>query len=118
MDDIKKERYTKLLWQNTAEFISSISTRASLITVTNVTLAGREKKVHIHLSVYPETEETKAIAFLERHVYELRDYLKDHMRIGFLPVIEFGIDEGEKARQKFDELLHKEKGGATDSDIV
>ena len=44
MDDIKKERYIKLLHQNAAAFISSISTRASLITVTKITLSKGEKK--------------------------------------------------------------------------
>jgi len=118
MDDIKKERYIKLLHQNAAAFIASISTRVSLITVTKVTLSKGEKKAQIHVSVYPEVEEVKALAFLERHVYEMRDYLKEHMRVGFLPLIRFAIDEGEKARQKFDKLLREEKGGASDSGAV
>jgi ribosome-binding factor A len=118
MDEKKKERYIESLKRAVADFISHTSNRGSLITVTDVTLSKKEKRVYINISVYPESEEERALAFLKRNISEAREYIGKHVRIGFLPTINFQIDEGEKARRAFDEVLAKQKGGASETDAV
>ncbi len=88
-----------------AEFLQRESNHLSLITVTNVGLSKDGKAATIFFTVLPPEKEKAALDFVKRKRSDFRAYVKDHSRIQRLPFFDFAIDEGEKNRQKTDELL-------------
>ena len=93
------------LQEAAATFVGSISNRTSLITITRSVLAPHEDRVTFYVSVFPEDAEGPAIGFLMRKRTECKEYLKNTIRNGKIPHVEFVLDEGEKKRQRVDELL-------------
>ena len=89
----------------TAKFLHEQATSRSLITVTDFRLSSDGRHATALISVLPSEAETSALDFANRRRQELRKYVQDHLRIGFVPTIQFAIDEGEKHRQKIDKLL-------------
>lgn len=65
-------------------------------------------KADILITVYPEENEEKVLNYLKRKQGLLARYLKNNSRIGVLPFLTFGIDGGEKNRQRIDELSQKD----------
>ena len=53
----------------------------------------------------PDEKEKLALAFVKRKRGELRAFLKKNIQIKIIPFIDIQIDQGEKNRQKIDELL-------------
>ena len=72
-----------------SEYINRESNRRSMITVTDVHIGQREKRVIIFVSVFPETETRAACDFLNRKRSEFREYLKKNTRLRSLPIVEF-----------------------------
>lgn len=89
----------------TAQFLEEESNRTSLITVTNFELSPSLAKGTAFISVYPESAEVAALGLAKRKRSELRDYIKNHSRTRTIPRLDFEIDQGEKNRQRIDELL-------------
>ena len=58
-------------------------------------------------TVFPETMEKTALEFAKRKRGELKQFVIDNSRIGFVPQLDFAIDLGEKNRQKIDQLLNE-----------
>ncbi len=77
----------------------------SLITVTRVLLSPDNKKATIMVSVLPREKEKAAYGFIRRNLGELRKYVTKGLKINPIPFLDVQIDEGEKNRQKIDELL-------------
>ncbi len=103
--DYKHDRSVSLIQKLIAEYIARESGRQSLITVTNVLLSDDRKYATILLSVFPQTEEEKALALLKRHASSIRSYIKEHARLGSAtPFLNIKLDDGEKNRQRIDEL--------------
>ena len=92
-----------------SEFIERNTNRQSLITVTGAKVSKDRKNLTILLTVFPESEEEKALSFLNRKRWEARDYLKQRLRTRVIPFISFKIDQGEKNRQRVHELLESEE---------
>jgi ribosome-binding factor A len=90
-----------------SEFIATTSNRNSLITITSTVLTPSGDRVTFYVSVYPEDAELPALGFLMRKRGDIRNYLKDNMSLSRIPHVEFLRDEGEKSRQKVDELLNQ-----------
>lgn len=113
----RDERYEELMRTAAATFIQRESNGTSLITVTGVKTANKLKNVTVFFTVLPENKENEALDFLQRNRAEFREYLKSHSRLGRLPEIEFGIDFGEKNRQRIDELSRGEevRGAASEA---
>lgn len=105
MSEHRALRLSEELKQHAANFLEHESNRQSLITVTNVSLSPDLKRVTIFLSVYPEAQEETALSFARRNQPAFRDYLKQHARLKFIPRISFELDQGEKNRQRIEELL-------------
>ncbi len=103
----KEEKINKEMKKIFAQFIERESNRNSLITVTRCKISKDLKHIKVFVSVLPEEEEAKALAFLERRKWDARDYMKKRIRIRILPFVEFLLDQGEKNRQKIDQLLKK-----------
>jgi ribosome-binding factor A len=101
----RNETYLQQLKEYAADFVSLNSNRTSLITVTRAKLFDGNEKVTFFVSVFPEDAEGPAIGFLMRKRGECKQYIKENSRIQRVPHVEFAIDDGEKNRQKVDELL-------------
>lgn len=78
----------------------------SLITVTRVLLSPDGKSATIMISVLPREKEQAAYGFIRRNLGELRKHVTKGLKINPIPFLAVEIDEGEKNRQKIDELLH------------
>jgi ribosome-binding factor A len=105
-----QDRRTSLalhLQELAAAFVSAESNRTSLITVTRAELSEKLDKVTFHVSVFPEDAEGPAIGFLMRKRGECREYIMEHASMKRVPHVEFVLDEGEKNRQRVDELLNE-----------
>lgn len=90
-----------------AQFISRESNRESLITVTRSAMSSDYKHVTIFLSVIPESQTEKAIAFAKRVRSDFREFLKQKTVMHPIPTVDFVLDTGELNRQRVDELTRK-----------
>ena len=101
----RRERLLSSLQRLTAEFLERQAGGQSLITVTGLELSSDGRQATVLVSVFPEAREAAALDFANRQQAELRQYIKDHLQLRQLPRFHFGLDEGEKHRQKVEELL-------------
>jgi len=90
-----------------AQFLGKENNRTSLVTVTSCTTSPDLKQATIFITVFPETKEKPALEFIKRKLKELREFLKKNMPIKIIPFLSVEIDQGEKNRQKIDELLRE-----------
>ena len=88
-----------------AEYLGRENNRTSLITVISCNTSPDLKKATIFITVLPNSKEHDALDFTKRKRPEIRDYLKKKMNLKVIPFLDVRIDEGEKNRQKIDELL-------------
>ncbi len=100
----KDERILELTKHCVSEYIARESNRQSLITVTSGAISDKLDKVTIFVTVLPDSYEQTALTFLKRQASEIREYVKEHARIGRIPFLSFEIDSGEKNRQRIDTL--------------
>lgn len=87
-----------------ADFFTREAGKNSLITVTDATISPDFKRGTVYITCFPTSEEEKALDFAKRKRTELREYIKDHAHLKNLPVLEVKMDEGERNRQRIDEL--------------
>ncbi len=102
--DIKIENRVKEL---SASFIEREASPSSLITVTRVLMSKDSKRAKIMITVLPKEKENAAYGFIKRNLGEIRKYISSNLKINPIPYLDVEIDEGEKNRQKIDELLLK-----------
>lgn len=105
MSQHRRERLISSLERLTAEFLQRQAGAQSLITVTGFELSPDAKRATVMLSVFPDHRGPAATAFANRQGSELRQYIKENLKLRQLPSFDFIIDEGEKHRQKIEELL-------------
>jgi ribosome-binding factor A len=101
----KKEKTISLIKRLAAEYLERAASEGALVTVTDATISPDRKRATIYLSVLPESEEKRVFESVKRKLSDIREYVGKHARMRVLPFIEVEIDEGEKNRQKIDELL-------------
>ncbi len=101
------EREKEVLRDLGARFLSQNGNGSSLITVTNVELTNRGKNATIFFTVFPDNFEKTALEFAKRKRSEFKEFVKENSRLGRIPLLDFDIDEGEKNRQKIDNLLNQ-----------
>ena len=104
MANNKNEKTLSVCKQLAAEFLEREGNRQSIITVTNATISNDRKYATIFFTVLPTEQEKAALAFAKRKLSDFRDFVGEHARLGKLPFFDFAIDEGEKHRQRIDEL--------------
>lgn len=104
-EDVHTKRAHGQLKDLAAQYISTVSNRQSLITVTGIEMSRDSKHVTFLVSIFPVEQEEHALSFLNRNKDECRTFIKEHSRLRILPYVTFVIDEGEKQRQKIDRLL-------------
>ncbi len=100
----KDQKVKEILRDLAADFFSRESNRTSLITVTSVDLKSRGSRATILITVLPESQEQAAAEFANRQLTEFRQYVMDNSRIARIPYFEVTIDQGEKNRQRIDEI--------------
>ena len=106
MSDYRGEKIANHIRELAALYIEKEAGPTSLITVTRVLLSPDNKKAKIMVSVMPQEKEQAAYGFLKRNLGEMRKQIKQGLNINPIPFLDVEIDEGEKNRQKIDELLH------------
>ncbi|MDE2030882.1 MAG: ribosome-binding factor A [Patescibacteria group bacterium] len=107
MSQFRSEKITNHIRELAAMFIERESGVTSMITVTRVILSSDNKRATIMISVLPREKEKAAYGFIKRNLGELRKHITKGLRINPIPFLDVEIDEGEKNRQKIDELLSK-----------
>lgn len=90
-----------------ALFLARESNGQSLITVTRSDMSSDYKNVTVYLSILPESQAEKALAFAKRVRTDFRDFLKVKTVLHPVPTVDFVLDLGEKNRQRVDELTRK-----------
>lgn len=109
----RQEKIESLLARLVGEFLSHEAGPVSLITVTHVTYNEKTNHASVFITVLPETQEETALAFAKRRSSDLRDYVKDHVKMRAIPIFVFFIDIGEKNRQMIENISVKDsmRGG-------
>ena len=103
----RSEQVNELIAHHAADFLARESNHESLITVTRSELSSDFRHITIFLSVLPESQSEKALAFSKRVRSDLREYLKAHTKLHPIPTVDFELDIGERNRQRVDELTRK-----------
>lgn len=104
MSDHRKEKIEELISHLASEFINREASSKSLITVTNIYLGDDFKNCTIFFTVFPENQSIAALDFLKRQRSDFKSFFKEKSNIGQIPFFDFAIDEGEKARQRVEEI--------------
>lgn len=107
MNPHKQEKMTSVIIPVVAEYLNYHGNGSSMITVTNCIVSDDLKRATVYITVLPDAKEAEALNFAKRQRSEIREYLKKKTKIGLLPFIDIEIDQGEKHRQRIDELLKK-----------
>jgi len=105
MSEFRNEKIKNSVRELAATFIEREAGPTSLITVTRVLLSPDGKRATIMVSVMPQEKEKAAYGFIKRNLGELRKYISKNLKINPVPFLDIEIDQGEKNRQKIDELL-------------
>ncbi|MEJ0053404.1 MAG: ribosome-binding factor A [bacterium] len=101
----KVDRTASELTHLAGAFIAENANRDTLITPTRAELGSDLKNATVLVTVYPYEKTPQALAFLNRNLREFRQFLKDKGHLTVLPNVSFVEDEGEKNRQRLDELF-------------
>lgn len=107
MAEYRNEKITNHIKELSALYIEKEAGTSSMITVTRVDLSEDGKRAKIMISVLPREKEMAAYGFIKRNLGELRKHISKNLRINPVPFLDVAIDEGEKNRQKIDDLLIK-----------
>lgn len=105
MSEFRNEKIKNMIKEHSAMFIEKEAGNTSLITVTRVLLSEDNRRATIMISVLPKEKENAAYGFIKRNLGELRKQITKSLKINPIPFLDVKIDEGEKNRQKIDELL-------------
>lgn len=105
---LKHEKVKVLLREFAADFVSRESNKKSLITVTRTDISKDYKKSTIFVTTLPESAEKEAVTFLNRKKWDFREFVKKKSKLRIIPEFDFKIDQGEKARQRLDEISNKQ----------
>jgi ribosome-binding factor A len=104
MANFRGEKLSELFRHAAAQFLHNEASPASLLTVTRAIVSDDGKYATIFFTVFPPELEKTALEFAKRKRPEFKEFVKAHARIRAVPFFDFAIDEGEKNRQKIDQL--------------
>jgi ribosome-binding factor A len=107
MKERRRNKLTDQVRDLAARFLEEESNRTSLISVTRVEMSRSGEDVNIFVSVFPTLHETQAFEFISRKGTDFRKFVASHTKTKMIPNFVFLIDEGEKNRQRIEELLRK-----------
>ena len=105
MSEYRGEKIMNHIRELAALYIEKEAGPTSLITVTRVIMTPDNKHAKIMISVLPKEKEKAAYGFIKRNLGEMRKYISKGLKVNPIPFLDVEIDEGEKNRQRIDELL-------------
>lgn len=105
MSEFRSEKIMNHVRELAATFIEKEAGPTSMITVTRVVMTPDNKKATIMISVLPRDKEQAAFGFIKRNLGDMRKFVAKGLKINPLPFLDVKIDDGEKNRQRIDELL-------------
>ncbi|MBL7045972.1 MAG: ribosome-binding factor A [Parcubacteria group bacterium] len=103
----RKEKAQAVVRELVTEFLNTEANRTSLVTVTGSRMTKDLKHVTILLSVMPTEQEEQVLHFARRKRSEVKEFLKSKLPTARIPFVEFEIDQGEKNRQRIEELANE-----------
>ena len=103
IDQKKHGRFEEIIRDSRGAFRFDRISGAGLVTVTKVEAAGKGDTAKIFVTVFPESSEEKALAFLKRRRSDFREFVGSHSKLFRIPFFDFEIDKGEKNRQRVEE---------------
>ena len=101
---LRQEKVKENIKHLVAQFLERESNRTSLITVTDANVSKDFKKATLFISVLPDSREESALNFAKRQRSDIRKFIQSRLKMKFTPFLDFEIDQGEKNRQRIDEL--------------
>jgi len=107
----RQQKVSQALTKIVSDFINENSNRQSLITVTRCDVSPDLRNATAYISILPEDKEGPGLDFLKRRERDLFDFAKKRSELRRTPRIVFMIDQGEKNRQRIQEistLIHEE----------
>jgi ribosome-binding factor A len=107
MTSARQDKMRQLLREIVANFFAREAGPRSLITVTDVTISPDFKRATAYITTIPTSEEERALEFAKRKRSDLRDFIAATAKLKTLPVFEIKLDEGERNRQRIDDLLNQ-----------
>lgn len=113
----RQEKIEALLARKVGEFLSREAGNMSLMTVTRVAYNDKTKHATVFFTVFPESQEKTALAFVKRKSSDMREWIKEEVNMGSLPVFEFVIDIGEKNRQRVDDISAMDAANTTMDEV-
>lgn len=103
----RKEKIETLLTQQSAAFFNDRADKGVLMTVTRSEVSSDGRYATIYLTVYPDEKMENTIKKARRKRGELNEFLKGTTRLKHIPFLHIEPDNGEKRRQRIDELSLK-----------
>lgn len=100
----RRLQVARLIKDVAADFLNRESNRTSLITVTHADISSDFRNATVYVTVFPAEQEEQALHFTRRKRSDFKAFLKSNLNLKRIPFVEFKIDEGEKHRQRIDEL--------------
>jgi ribosome-binding factor A len=105
MPSLRQEKVSSIIRKTAAEFLRLESGKNSMITPIKAEVSKDLKNSTVFVTVFPETEEEKAMEFLKRRRSDFRDFFKTQVKIKTIPFFDFKVDQGEKYRQRIHDKL-------------
>ncbi len=103
----KDDKFISLLSRFACEYFGLESSKDSLMTITRTEIFDRGKRALIYFTALPREKEVLALEFAKRRRQDFRRFIMSKKSFGFVPKIDFCIDEGEHNRQRIDELSNE-----------
>jgi ribosome-binding factor A len=103
----KDEKVSSLISRFAAEYFLIESNKDSLITITKTDVFDRGRRAMIYFTALPADKESGALEFAKRRRQDFRQFVMAKKSFGFVPRMDFCIDQGEHNRQRIDELLNE-----------
>lgn len=101
----RQDKVGNLLKEQIATFVVHEANANPLITITRVDISPDLKKAIVFFTTIPDGKESDALIFLKRNGTNVRNYLKQKVRMKNIPHLDFMVDAGERHRQYTDELF-------------
>ena len=101
----RSEKLATYIKEIASNFIERESNKTALISITRVELTDRDRSAMIYISVLPESGEESALNFLKRKRKDMREAVKNGLRVRTIPFLDVAIDTGEKAVRTIESLL-------------
>lgn len=101
----RQQRVAELIRQEAAQFINNNLPPQPLVTVTRADVSKDLKQSTVYFTALPVEQERRALKLIKQKAHLFRGHMKNRLTIKNIPFFTFAIDEGEKMRQKIEDLF-------------